>query len=282
MSQVAVVTDSTSSLPQELIDRYSLRVAPQVLIWGTDNLLDGIDITAEQFYERLQTTDVMPTTSQATVANFKDIFADHIAEGRDIVAVVLSHKLSGTYQSAIQAKAMFPEARIEVVDTGTVAMALGFHALAAARVAENGGSVADTVAVAREDPENVGLILMLDTLEFLHRGGRIGAAQRLLGTALSMKPILEIADGEVVPLDRVRTRSKATARILQVFGERVGEKRPLRVAVHHTGAPEDAEEVARVIKDEYGPDELVQCVIGPVVGVHAGPGAVAIAYMTGT
>lgn len=281
MSQVAVVTDSTSSLPHDLAEQYSVRIAPQVLIWGTENLYDGIDITAGEFYERLKTTDVMPTTSQATVASFKEIFEGHVSAGKDIVAVVLSHKLSGTYQSAMQAKEMFPQANIEVVDTGTVAMALGFHALAAARVAERGGSLEEVAAVAQEDPENVGLVLMLDTLEFLHRGGRIGPTQRLLGTALRMKPILEVADGEVRPLERVRTRSKATDRILEIFADRVEGKRPLRVAVHHTGVPEDAAEVAKAVEERFQPDEMVECTIGPVVGVHAGPGAVAIAYMTG-
>lgn len=281
MTKVAVITDSTCSMPRDLIQQYDIKVAPQVVIWGGESLLDEIDMTAEQFYERLTSSDEFPTTSQATIGSFKEIFEPLVAAGQPIVAICVSDKLSGTYQSAMQAKDLFPDAPIHVVNSETVAMALGFQVLAAARKAQAGGSAEEVVAASEQEKKRSGVILMLDTLEFLHRGGRIGNAQRLLGAALNLKPILTVEEGRVEPLDRVRTRSKATARLLELVEERVAGQRPLKVAIHHTGAIEHAQDLRRQIEEKFTPDEVFFSIITPAVGAHAGPGAVAVAYAAG-
>lgn len=280
MSRIAIVTDSTACIPDDLIALYDIKVAPQILIWKGETLLDGVDITPDQFYTRLRTTDVMPTTSQATVRAFHEIFTPLVAEGAQILAIVLSAKLSGTLLSAEQTKAEFPGATIELVDSETTAMGLGFQVLAAARAAAEGKSFEEVVALARSAKEHTGVMFVVDTLEFLHRGGRIGGAARLFGTALNMKPLLEIRDGRVETVERIRTKAKAFARLLDLIEERIGGRTPVRLAALHAQAEEDA----RYLLDEAGrrckPIESLMTPVSPVVGNHAGPGTVGLIFCT--
>lgn len=278
MSNVAIVTDSTAAMPDSLVESFGIQVAPQVVIWNETSFEDGIDITAEQFYARLATDEQMPTTSQATVASFNKAFEPMVAAGRPVLAVVVGDQLSGSYQSAMQAKEMFPGAEIEVFNSETVAMALGFQVAAAARVAASGGSIEAALEAARMAHDRTGLLIAVDTLEFLHRGGRIGGAAHLLGTALNLKPLLEIRDGRVEPLERVRTKTKALARLLEILESRVGDKRPLRITIHHTGAEDSAHALEETVRDRFTPDEMFNTIIPPAVGVHAGPGAIGLAY----
>lgn len=280
MSRIAIVTDSTACIPDDLIALYDIKVAPQILIWKGETLLDGVDITPDQFYTRLRTTDVMPTTSQATVRAFHEIFTPLVAGGAQILAIVLSAKLSGTLLSAEQTKAEFPGATIELVDSETTAMGLGFQVLAAARAAAEGKSFEEVVALARSAKEHTGVMFVVDTLEFLHRGGRIGGAARLFGTALNMKPLLEIRDGRVETVERIRTKAKAFARLLDLIEERIGGRTPVRLAALHAQAEEDA----RYLLDEAGrrckPIESLMTPVSPVVGNHAGPGTVGLIFCT--
>ncbi len=195
MSAIAIVTDSTAYIPNDLVRKYGIHVAPQILIWGEETIRDGVDIMPEAFYERLKTATVMPTTSQVTIAYFHELFQKLAAEGKQILAVLVSSKLSGTISSAVQAKEMLPQAQIEIVDSLSTAMALGFQVLAAARADEAGKNFAQVAEVARSGAAHTGIVIAVETLEFLHRGGRIGGAARLLGTALNLKPVLELVDG---------------------------------------------------------------------------------------
>ncbi len=278
MSNVAIVTDSTAAMPDSLVESYQIQVAPQVVIWNETSYEDGIDITAEQFYARLATDEKMPTTSQATVASFQKAYEPMVAAGRPILAVVVGDQLSGSYQSAVQAKELFPGAQIEIFNSETVAMALGFQVLAAARVAADGGSLEAALEAARRAHDLTGLLIVVDTLEFLHRGGRIGGATHLLGTALNLKPLLEVRDGRVEAVERVRTKTKALARLLDILESRVEGHRPLRITVHNTGAEQDAKSLDASVAQRFSPDELFNTIIPPAVGVHAGPGATGLAY----
>jgi DegV family protein with EDD domain len=198
MSKIALVTDSTCSIPTELIKKHNITVAPQVLIWGQETLEDGVDITPSQFYTRLKKATVMPTTSQVTIGKFFEIYKDLLDKDYQILSILVSSKLSGTVNSAVQAKAMLPPAApVEIVDSNSVAMALGFHVLTVARAAEQGATLGECVELAQKASQNTGIFFAVDTLEFLHRNGRIGGAKRFLGTALNIKPILECvtADG---------------------------------------------------------------------------------------
>jgi DegV family protein with EDD domain len=280
MTQIAIVTDSTAYIPKDLVEKYGLFVAPQISIWGETSYLDGIDIQPGEFYERLKTSKVMPTTSQATVAYFHKIFEPLVAEGRPILTIVISTLLSGTLQSATQAKAMFPDATIELLDSKSAAMELGFQVLAAARAAESGKSFDEVVKLAQNAEKYTGVFFVVDTLEYLHRGGRIGGAQRLIGTALSMKPILNVVEGRIEPFETVRTKKKAYARLLDVVEEKVAGKPNLRLAALHAAAEADAKDLLAQASARLSPIEMLMSEVSPAVGTHVGPGTVGLAFST--
>ena len=280
MSKVAIVTDSTAYIPADYVKEYHITVAPQVLIWEEETLRDGVDISPTEFYHRLQHSDVMPTTSQVSVTDFKDIFERFHKEGKEILAIVISDHLSRTVNSAELAKQMVPEARVEVVNSKSVSMGLGFHVLAAARAAKEGASLEECKRIAEEAQDKSGVIFVVDTLEFLHRGGRIGGATRFLGTALKLKPILEIRGGRIEPLERVRTKKKAFARLLELIEERVnGKQGEVRLAALHANALEDARDLLTQASQRVNAVETIFAEVSPVVGTHTGPGTTGIAYM---
>jgi DegV family protein with EDD domain len=281
MPKIAFVTDSTATLPQEFLDQYPIHVVPQVLVWGEQTLLDGIDIQTEEFYDRLAKDPVHPTTSQATIAAFQKIYSQLLEQDYEILSILLSAKLSGTMESANQAKEMFPGAPIEIVDSETTAMALGFNVLTAARAAKEGASLAECKALAVRAIPHTGVMFAVDTLEFLHKGGRIGGGARFLATALNIKPILEIQDGRVEGVERIRTRRKCLARMVELIVDRIGGREPVRLATLHAKAPDDARFLLKVASAEVNPVESVFTEVSPVIGVHTGPGTVGLAYMAG-
>jgi len=278
---VAIVTDSTAYLPKDWIEKYNLRVAPSVVIWDGEEMRDGVDITAEEFFTRLANSATMPTTSQPTPAYFKSIYEELLAEGKDILGVHISHKLSGTFASAEQAKALFPDANIENVDTLSASMGEGWPLLMAVRAAEAGKSLGECKAIVEEASKDTGILLTVETLEFLHRGGRIGGAQRLVGTMLNFKPILEVVDGRIEPVERVRTRKKSLNRIVELALEKIGDRRPVYLSVIHANAVEDAEMVMEMMGERLPLKARVVTSVAPTVGTHTGPGTIGIVYMAG-
>lgn len=283
MSKIALVTDSTAYIPSDLVEQYNLTVTPQVLIWGEETYEDGVDIQPDEFYERLKISKTMPTTSQVSIATMKSTFEDLIEKGYDVLGIFLSAKLSGTIQSAIQAKEMMGNAgeKVTFIDSMSTAMAMGFQVLAVARAVEDGSSLKDAVALAEKAREHTGVYFAVDTLEFLHRGGRIGGAQRFLGTALNLKPVLAIQDGRVEAVERIRTKSKALERVLELVAEQVQGKTPIHLATLHASAEEEAKTLLDKASKELNATESILTTVSPVVGTHAGPGTVGLAYMAG-
>ena len=283
MSKIALVTDSTTYMPPELVRKYNISVAPQVLIWGDQTYKDGVDIESREFFTRLKTAKVMPSTSQVAVISFQEIFQDLVEKEYDVLALLVSSKLSGTVQSAMQAKDLMSSARekVNVVDSQSVAMALGFQVLAVARAIEDGASLKDAIALAEKSYEYTGVCFAVDTLEFLHRGGRIGGAQRFLGTMLNMKPILAIQDGRVEGIDRIRTKNKAHDRVLELVTEKIAGRTPVRLATLHANAAEDAKSLLTRAEQSLSPIESIFTEVSPTVGTHAGPGTVGLAFMAG-
>ena len=282
MPRIAFVTDSTAYIPQDLIRKYDIKVAPQALIWGNDQLLDGVDITPAQFYARLKTAEVMPTTSEVNAGAFKTILDPLAAQGVPVVMLLVSGKLSGTINSAQHAKEMLPAgARVEIVDSEATAMALGFQVLTAARAAEAGKSLDEVIQIARKAKDHTGVMFVVDTLEFLHRGGRIGGASKLFGSALNIKPLLELREGRVEPIERIRTKSKALARLLDVVEERLGGRKPVRLCAIHAASEQEARSLLESAVRRFGPVESFIADCSPVVGAHAGPGTVGLAYSFG-
>lgn len=282
MSKTAIVTDSTAYLPEEIISTYHINVVPLVVIWGEETFLDNVEMGPEEFYKRLSTAKQMPSTSQPTILAFYDIFKKLHAEGYDILTIVISSALSGTLDSAFQAKKMLPDANIALVDSQSTSLPMAFMVLAAARAAKTGMPLEECVKVVETVRDHTQVFFALDTLEFLHRGGRIGGASRFLGTALKLKPILILEDGKIEALEKVRTSKRAHERLIELVEAEVSNKSPINfLGVVHAAAEETAQELLKVIEQKFEPDELMFATLSPVLGTHTGPGTIGIAYVAG-
>ena len=279
--KIALVTDSTAYIPKELLEQYQIHVAPQILIWGEETFQDGVDIQPAEFYARLKTAKTMPSTSQVTPSTFYRIFSELLEQDYQILAVLLADSLSGTIASAVQAREMLSGGPIEIVDSRTTAMALGFQVLQTARAIQDGANIQDCIALATRAQQHTGVVFAVDTLEFLHRGGRIGGANRFLGTALNIKPLLEVVNGRVEAIERVRTRKKSLARLVEILEERIGGRTPVRLATLHANAPTEAKELLEQAARQIAPIEQIFSEVSPVIGTHAGPGTVGLAFMAG-
>ncbi len=284
MSKVAIVTDSTAYFPKEMLRGLPVFSLPLHVLWGEDNYLDGVDITPTEFYKRLQNTKVMPTTSQVTPAAFIGLYQQLLDEGYDILSIHISGKLSGTLDSACQARDQFPGAKITQVDSETTSMAMGFMAMSAARAAAEGATLEECAALAEQGKQKTQVYFAVSTLEFLRRGGRIGGAAAFLGTALDLKPILALKDGKVEAIEKVRTMSKALDRLTDIVQKQTNGARPVRLAALHANAPKEAELLLERIRGLYNVSDVADALvteISPVLGTHAGPGTVGIVFMAG-
>lgn len=277
-AKVAVVVDSTAYIPPALVAQYNIRVIPQILNWEGSSLRDDVDIKPDAFYARLATAKEMPTTSQPSAGEFHEFFSKVAETAESIVAVLISKSLSGTQASAQAAADMMEGYPIEIVDSESAAMGLGYMALAAARAAENGADYKAAAEAARAHVKDMRVLFVVDTLEFLHRGGRIGGAQRLIGSMLSIKPILHLVDGKIEPLASVRTKKKALAHLLSVAKEEMVGKSGIKAAVIHASAADDAQKVYDELNQLLSPEEIHIVELSPVVGAHVGPKALGVVY----
>ncbi len=281
-NQVALITDSTSDIPQRLIERYNITVIPLHVIWGGETYRDRIDMQPTDFYRRLVEDPRYPTTSHPTPDGFLASFREALDSGaQEIVAITLSSALSGAFEAARQA-ARGVEEDVHVFDSRGTTMSLGWQVLAAARAREAGGDAQRMIEAAANVRDSVVLEVSLDTLEYLHKGGRIGGATKLIGSLLNIKPLVYVdhETGKVEAGARVRTRKRGLETLYRRFFEQLDTERSLHVAVMHGDAPEDAQRIADRIRREYAPAELLIDITGPVLGVHTGPRAIALAGYT--
>ena len=249
MAKIALVIDSTTAMPTDMAKELKFDIAPVVIMFGEEELKDGVDITPEEFYKRLASTDLHPTTSQPSPMDFKNLYDKLLADGKEVFVLTISSKLSGTYQSAFQAKQMLPDAPIEVVDSLTGALSVGLMLQRVAKAVDAGKSLQECKELAESLRDNVGIFLTVDTLEYLHKGGRIGTASKFLGTALKFRPILEVANGEFVGLEKVRTTTKAVDRMIEYAIERIDGRKPVHIAIVHADAKERAETLLEKVKE---------------------------------
>ncbi len=278
--KVAIVTDSTVNLPEEIVNQYNLHIVPLNVIWGADSYKEGVDITTNEFYQRLKTSKELPTTSQPSAGEFFEVFSELAKSHEGIVGVFISEDLSGTLDSAHTAAEMMKDYPIEIVDSRLISLGLGFLVLAAARAAEQNLSIGEVADAARRLVNTTRFIFVVETLEYLHRGGRIGGAQRLLGSVLSMKPLLQLKDGKVMPLESVRSKRKAVNRMLAIATEELQNKGNVRVGVVHASTVEEANQIQQEAAELLNPIEIIQSELSPVIGTHVGPGAVGLIYST--
>lgn len=275
--KIAIVTDSTSDIPSALAAERQIFVAPLHILWGGQDLLDGVDISREEFYRRLTTDPHHPTTSQPAPEEFADLFqrARDATDASAVLAVTISAAISGTYNSAEQAARLvdFP---VHLVDSRTTSGALGLLALAIADLRDSGAPVEQIVQQAREYVSRTRAILTIDTLEFLHRSGRVSAARRWIGALLQMKPILYVNNGRLEALEAVRTRNAALTRMLELFNSWVDPHRPLHVAILYGDTPQDADAYEAALKERWNPAFIMKVIASSAVGVHTGPGAMGL------
>jgi DegV family protein with EDD domain len=274
---VAVVTDSTAYLPAELSGSYDLTVVPLTVVINGDSGLEGSEIAPAEVARALGMRRVTVSTSRPAPAQFVEAYRNLLENGADgIVSVHLSSRLSGTYDSACLAAAEIGP-QVQVVDSKTTGMGLGFAALAATTAARHGASLDAVRQTAADHSAQVSTLFYVDTLEFLRRGGRIGAASALLGTALSVKPILHVLDGSIVVRDKVRTAGRALARLVDLAVDASGSGE-VDIAVHHLGAPDRASALADAVSMRLG-ERMQDCYIteiGAVVAAHVGPGVAGV------
>jgi len=282
-NKVAIVTDSTAYLPEEILKQYNISITPLSVIWGDEIYRDGVDILPVDFYKRLATSKTMPTTSQVTPAVMQSTFESLLEQGCDVLGIFLSSKISGTFQSALQARDLIAGAanKIALVDSLWTTMAMGMPVLTAARAAEAGENLLECKKVAENACTHMGVLFVMETLEFMRRGGRIGGAQALLGSVLNIKPVLEMRDGVIEAVDKVRTKQKAIQRAIDVVSERIKGNEPIRIAVTHANAETDALSMLELARKEFSPVETFLSPLSPVIGTHTGPGTVALNYMSG-
>ena len=274
---IGIVTDSTCDLPREWVDRTGALVVPLSIRFGDEEFTDGIDLDTASFWERLAAGGSLPETSAPSAGAFHEAFEALASQGATgIVVVCLSAHLSATYQSAVIAAERFSAVPVRVIDSRTVSMALGLQVIAAADKARAGGSLEDVVNAALAASASANLFAALDTLEFLRRGGRIGGAQALLANLLDVKPLITFVDGVVAPAGRVRTRSKARSAIVGKVVE-VADRLQAVAVIH--GAADGVDELVAEIKNAAAGLDPIVAELGPVVGTHAGPGTVGVAYV---
>ena len=275
---VKIVTDSTADIPAKLAKELDINVVPQILVFGDKTYRDRIDITNEEFYKKLLNEPTYPHTSQPSPQDFVDIFTTLCKQKPDgIISILISTKLSGTINSAEQArKIVKSDCPIEIIDSQTVAMAIGVIVIAAARMAKAGKSMSEiTDAVTKMIP-NVKLLILFDTLEFLAKGGRIGKVKSLLGSILNVKPMVTVKDGELVPMGQVRNRSKGKEKLL----DSVKNIKDIEdIAVIYSTTPDEANELADSITG-FQREKIYVVQVGPVLAAHAGPGVLGIGVRT--
>jgi len=279
LAKVKVITDSTSDIPLNVLDQHDIGLVPLNVHFGDEVYKDQVELTAEQFMDKLVKSKVHPRTSQPSPGEFVEMYRPFVEKGMDIVSMHLSSSLSGTYQSASIAKESFPNARIEVVDTRLASMAAGLCVIEAARLAQQGADIDEVMHVIRDKCATCHVYFAVDTLDYLHRNGRIGKAAHLMGSLLNMKPILTLQDGVVISHDKVRGQKRATNRLLEIMSEKVPQDAPVKVTIMHSASLQAAESLSAEIASRLKVVEATLAPLGAVIATHVGPGTLAVAWI---
>lgn len=277
--RIGVVTDSTADLPKGYYQEYGIRMVPLTVHFGEETYKDGVDLTSEEFYAKLAASDVMPRTSQPSPADFAAVYEELARDFDAVISVHLSGKASGTLGAARLAASMVsPSLKVEVFDGRSFSTGTGLMALEAAKMARDGRSLPEIIERLTYIRDNLQVFFTVDTLEYLHKNGRIGKATAFLGSVLNIRPILKVEDGEIAPAEKVRGKSKILPKVIELMHERVPQGAPIRVAFIHSGQPELMKQWVDAITSEFVCVEPVFSMVGPVIGTHAGPGTIGLAF----
>lgn len=280
MAKIAFITDSTAYLSTSFIKEHEITVIPLNLHWDDTNYRDGVNIHPEEFYDMLEKSDSIPTTSQPTYGEFEVLLKDLSKESDAIIAVLISSGISGTVDSALMAQKHLSSIPVEVIDSKLTSAGLALLMKALVKARSEGKDTAELVALANKIIESTGTFFMVDTLKYLHKGGRIGGASRFLGGALEIKPILYLnQEGKIDALEKVRTKKKAFQRLMDLAVEKADGKKAY-VGIIHAQALEDAEIIKETLSQRMDYAEMGIYELSPVIGTHVGPGTLGIAIHT--
>jgi DegV family protein with EDD domain len=273
-----IITDSTADLTKKEYDEHQFDVVPLTVHLGEKSWRDFYDIKPDEYYSMLRTTRTFPSTSQPSPQDFIDAFAPFVAAGEPVLSIHLSSKLSGTYQAAILAKSHFPEARIEVIDSLQASLGLGLLLLLTAEEMKSGASFDDVALFARGLTGRVDTYFSVDSLEYLQRGGRIGKAQAFLGTLMKIKPLLRLSDGQILPLEKIRTTDRLLSRFVELVKKAAENGSRVRLSTGESDNTDLMSGLIAQLKEIPGVSLVHRCTLGGVITSHAGPGALAITF----
>jgi fatty acid kinase fatty acid binding subunit len=277
--RAAIIVDGSSALPEEVQRDFGFHVLPVHVVFGDEEFTPGIDITAAQFYEKLASAKKLPTTAAPSLGECVEIYQRLVHEGfRSILAITVINEASVTHTVAKTAAQQVDGARIEVVDSRTTAGGITLIATACARALRNGRSFDEVVALARRLAGKVQILALIDTLEYLRRGGRVSGAQAAFGALLSIKPIVEVKDGDRVLIDKVRTRERGVERLKQLIEERVPAGSRIHACAMHTNNPERARVLGEWVQERFHCVEYWTAEAGPIIGTHTGPGIAGLCW----
>jgi len=285
MPKVAIVTDTTACIPQELVEEHGIELVPVVFIFGDKSYRNGIDMNTAEFYTRLRQAKKLPTTSGSLPTPYLEAYHRASQRADSIFCITIPAKFSGLYNSAQlaveMAKEALPNVTIEVLDCGTAAAGQGLVVLAAAKAAALGKSLTEVIGITKSVMQRVNLLATLDTLRYLVKGGRVPKAAALASSLLQIKPIFTVSDGEARPVTNARTMPGAMKRILKIMGQEIIKGQPLHVAVMHADALDKARKLENEISKRFNCTELFITEFTPVMGVHTGPGVIGVAFYSG-
>ncbi len=282
MKKVKIFTDSSAYLPKEYAEKYDIDILPLTLNWQGESYLDGIDISATEFYTQLAASTDLATTSAVPMGQFIEAFKPYHEEGRDILYLGITSGLSATVDSALQAKkAMGDPENIIAKNSKLVSMALSLMVIEVAKKAEQGATLAELDALSDDLFNRIGVYFTVDDLVYLHRGGRINTAKRLLGSALNLKPILMIRGGKIELVESVRSKKKALKRMVDLIERDVDGRKPVTLAPFHALGFDEMVAMEEDAVARMNPIQIIRSEISPVVGSHVGPGTVSMAYLVG-
>ena len=274
---VKVVTDSVADLPSQVVEELGITVVPLNVRFGEEVYRDGVDLTAEQFYNKLKQSEILPLTSVPSLATFAEAYDKLAEEADEILVITLSSKLSGTYEVAVQSTGLMQrKCRVEVIDSQLGAIAEGFIVIKAAKAAQSGASISEIIDAAKRDIKRVDMRAAFDTLEYLQRGGRIGRAQALLGSLIKVNPLITLRDGMVEPAGRARSRAKAIEYLCDFA---MNFPNIEEMAVEDAACPDDAEMLVERLNSKFPKERIYRSKTTPVIGTHTGPGLLLVAIM---
>lgn len=277
--KIAVVTDSTAYIPNDLLDKYNIYTISLSVNFGDETYKEDLEITTEQFYEKIKTTGVLPTTSQPAIGEFIELYKKLEEDYDEVISIHLSKKFSGTYEAAVSAGRMMEKIKVHVYDSELSAMPQGFYALRAAELVKDGAEVETILNELDQMKEKTRAYFMVDDLSHLKRGGRLSHAQALLGSLLSIKPILHIVDGLIEPYEKIRTRKKAIRRIMSMLEEDATNNKIKWVVFIHANNESSAIELRDEFLEKFPEQETMISYFGPVIGTHLGEGAIGVGWL---